>query len=178
MGYWNTRGLRGSTFEEMINTTNTAYREKGLALIQKVPTPITPISIDKNNRSISHAYFEKKSTVDYLGVVQGIPVCFEAKETSKNYLPLQNIHEHQMNFMKDFVRQKGIAFLLVSFTAKNEMFFLPFDILKTYWDAARADGRKSIPHDCFDKDFIVVSRQGFLVHYLEAIDTYLRKREE
>ena len=47
MASWKSRGLRGSMLEEMINITNTKYREKGLALIQKVPTPITPIKIDK-----------------------------------------------------------------------------------------------------------------------------------
>ena len=47
MPSWNSRGLRGSMLEEMINLTNAKYREKGLALIQKVPTPITPINIDK-----------------------------------------------------------------------------------------------------------------------------------
>ena len=46
MGTWKTRGLRGSTLEDMINMTNESYREKGLALIQKIPTPITPINID------------------------------------------------------------------------------------------------------------------------------------
>ena len=40
---WTSRGLRGSTLEEMINRTNEQYRDKHLALIQKVPTPITPI---------------------------------------------------------------------------------------------------------------------------------------
>ncbi len=43
MGTWNSRGLRGSTLEDLINHTNESYREKGLALIQKIPTPITPI---------------------------------------------------------------------------------------------------------------------------------------
>ena len=47
MATWNSRGLRGSTLEDLINRTNEQYREKGLALIQKVPTPITPIKIDK-----------------------------------------------------------------------------------------------------------------------------------
>ena len=42
MATWNSRGLRGSTLEELINRTNEQYREKGLALIQKIPTPITP----------------------------------------------------------------------------------------------------------------------------------------
>lgn len=35
MGTWNSRGLRGSTLEDMINMSNESYREKGLALIQK-----------------------------------------------------------------------------------------------------------------------------------------------
>ena len=38
MATWNSRGLRGSTLEELINRTNEQYREKGLALIQKIPT--------------------------------------------------------------------------------------------------------------------------------------------
>ncbi len=46
MGYWQSRGLRGNALEELINITNEMYREKTLALIQKVPTPITPINID------------------------------------------------------------------------------------------------------------------------------------
>ena len=66
---WTSRGLRGSTLEEMINRTNEQYRDKHLALIQKVPTPITPIKIDKESRHITLAYFEKKSTVDYIGAV-------------------------------------------------------------------------------------------------------------
>ena len=40
MGYWNSRGLRGSVFEEMINLTNEQYEKRGIALIQKIPTPI------------------------------------------------------------------------------------------------------------------------------------------
>ena len=47
MGTWNSRGLRGSTLEDMINYTNTRYEEMGLALIQKVPTPITPVQIGR-----------------------------------------------------------------------------------------------------------------------------------
>ena len=43
MATWNSRGLRGSTLEDMINKTNEKNRENGLALIQKIPTPITPI---------------------------------------------------------------------------------------------------------------------------------------
>ena len=102
MPSWNSRGLRGSTLEELINLTNEKYRSNKLALIQKIPTPIKPINIDKDSRHITLAYFEQKSTVDYIGAVQGIPVCFDAKETATNTFPLQNIHKHQVEFMKEF----------------------------------------------------------------------------
>ena len=38
MGTWHTRGLRGSTLEDMVNRTNERYLEQELALIQKIPT--------------------------------------------------------------------------------------------------------------------------------------------
>ena len=117
MATWNSRGLRGSTLEDMINRTNERYREKGLALIQKVPTPITPIKIDKEHRHITLAYFDQKSTVDYIGAVQGIPVCFDAKECDVTTFPMQNVHEHQVRFMDDFERQGGKAFLIIHFTS-------------------------------------------------------------
>ena len=53
MGTWNSRGLRGSTLEDLINHTNDLYREKKLALIQKIATPITPIEIDKSSRHLA-----------------------------------------------------------------------------------------------------------------------------
>ena len=59
MGTWNSRGLRGSALEEMVNRTNERYQEKGLALIQKIPTPITPVKMDKEHRRIILAYFEQ-----------------------------------------------------------------------------------------------------------------------
>ena len=120
MGTWNSRGLRGSTLEELVNRANEQYREKHLALIQKVPTPITPIKIDKSTRHITLAYFEQKSTVDYIGAVQGYPVCFDAKECHTDNFPLQNIHEHQVHFMEDFEKQGGIALILIMFTHRNE----------------------------------------------------------
>ena len=57
MATWNSRGLRGSTLEEFINRTCEQYREKGLALIQKVPTPITPVRIDQQSDEIYYMPF-------------------------------------------------------------------------------------------------------------------------
>ena len=108
MPSWNSRGLRGSMLEEALNYTNNKYRQEKLALVQKIPTPITPIEIDKEKHHIKLAYFEQKSTVDYIGNVQGVPVCFDAKECATDTFPLQNIHEHQIKFMEEFEIQQGI----------------------------------------------------------------------
>jgi recombination protein U len=174
---WTTRGLRGSTLEELINMTNEVYRSKGLAIIQKVPTPITPVKFDGGSRTISLAYFEKKSTVDYIGAAQGVPICFDAKETARKSLPIQNIHEHQIEFMRDFERQGGVAFLLVHFVLPDEYYFLPYTDLIVYWDGQRRGGRKSIPHAAFKKEYRIQSKSGFYIHYLDILAHYVNKGE-
>ena len=146
-------------------------------MVQKVPTPITPVKMDSQSRTITLAYFDQKSTVDYIGAAQGLPICFDAKETGQKSLPIQNIHEHQMKFMDDFEKQRGLAFLIVHFSAQSQFFFLPFTALKNHWDKARGGGRKSIPIDAFDRRLAIHNKEGCYIHYLEAINTYLEIRQ-
>ncbi|MBQ3899891.1 MAG: Holliday junction resolvase RecU [Lachnospiraceae bacterium] len=177
MPTWKSRGLRGSTLEDMINKTNEKYLENGLALIQKIPTPITPITIDKETRHITLAYFDQKSTVDYIGAVQGIPVCFDAKECATDTFALQNIHEHQVQFMIDFEKQGGIAFFLIYFTGRDELYYLPLDMLRFFWDRAKEGGRKSFRHDELNPDYIIPKSAGVLVPYLDKLQQDLNDRD-
>jgi recombination protein U len=163
--------------EEMINMTNSKYREKGLALIQKVPTPITPINIDKENRHITLAYFEQKSTVDYIGVVQGIPVCFDAKECAVDTFNMNNVHEHQISFMKEFEEQNGIAFLLIYYKKKDIYYYLTFERLYEFWDRAVSGGRKSFRFDELDSSYQIPIQSGLCIHYLEILNKDLENRE-
>ena len=177
MATWNSRGLRGSTLEDMINRTNEQYMEQGLALIQKIPTPITPINIDKESRHITLAYFDQKSTVDYIGAVQGIPVCFDAKECAVDTFNLQNIHEHQMLFMEKFEKQGGISFLIIMYTHRNEIYYVPFDHVLAFWNRAREGGRKSFRFEEIDQSFMIRQNHGVLVPYLEALQKDLDRRD-
>ncbi len=177
MATWNSRGLRGSTLEDLINRTNEKYRESGLALIQKIPTPITPITIDKEHRHITLAYFDQKSTVDYIGAVQGIPVCFDAKESNTDTFRLQNIHEHQVEFMKDFEKQGGISFFLIYYTAKELFYYLPFRHLLPFWDRAQNGGRKSFRFDELDPSYFLPKKNGVFVSYLDMIQKDLDERD-
>ena len=176
MGTWNSRGLRGSTLEEMVNWTNDHYLEKGLALIQKIPTPITPVRMDADHKQITLAYFEKRSTVDYIGAVQGIPVCFDAKECAKDIFPLQNIHEHQVEFMRCFEKQDGVAFILISYTHRNEYYYLTFKKLTEFWDRAAEGGRKSFRYEELEPAFFLPEVPGILVPYLNALQLDLNCR--
>lgn len=178
MPTWNSRGLRGSTLEDMINRTNEKYAENGLALIQKIPTPITPIKIDKENRHITLAYFDQKSTVDYIGAVQGIPVCFDAKECAADTFSLQNIHAHQVEFMGKFEQQGGIAFFLIFYSHKNILYYLPYEMLRFFWDRARNGGRKSFRFEELNPAYVLPKKQGILVPYLDVLQRDLEDRED
>ena len=169
MGTWNSRGLRGSTLEDLINISNEKYKDAGLGLIQKIPTPIKPVNIDKETRHITLAYFDQKSTVDYIGVVQGIPVCFDAKETAAENYPLQNIHAHQIEFMDNFEKQKGVAFIILSFTKKDENYYIPFRDVRRFWKRAQEGGKKSFSYDEIDMNYLIPSSGGVVVHYLETL---------
>ena len=178
MATWNSRGLRGSTLEDLINRTNEKYLESGLALIQKIPTPITPINIDKEKRHITLAYFDQKSTVDYIGAVQGIPICFDAKECAVDTFSLQNIHEHQVEFMVNFEKQGGIAFLIIYYSHRDMFYYLKLEHLLQFWNRAKNGGRKSFRLDELDLTFEMPKKHGVFVPYLDMLNLDLEQREE
>lgn len=177
MPTYKSRGLRGSFLEELINLTNDKYEMNHLALIQKVPTPITPINIDSKTKQITLAYFEKKSTVDYIGAVQGIPVCFDAKECATDTFTLQNIHEHQVDFMIEFERQGGVAFFLLYYSKKNLFYYMRLDELLVFWNRAKQGGRKSFRFDELDDEFFIEGVTGVTIPYLEYINKDLRIKD-
>ncbi len=177
MSTWNSRGLRGSGLEELVNRSNEQYREKGLALIQKVHTPITPVRFDKETRQITLAYFEEKSTVDYIGAVQGIPVCFDAKECRTDAFPLSNVHEHQIRFMMDFEKQDGIAFLLLYFVKQDRYYYLRLKKLLEFIERKENGGLKRFKYGELEDEFFLKPEKGIFVPYLEGIQKDLELRD-
>lgn len=177
MGTWKSRGLRGSTLEELVNRTNEIYREKGLALIQKIPTPITPVRMDKESRHITLAYFDQRSTVDYIGAVQGVPVCFDAKECASETFPLQNIHPHQVNFMKEFEKQGGTAFFLIYYSHMEEFYYLTLRSLLVFWERMGEGGRKSFRKEELDPSYFLPKGSGVWIPYLDGLKKDLEERD-
>ena len=170
---WRTRGHRGDLLEDLIDISNDYYRINGIARVDKIATPIKVVKQNSRGQVIL-GFFEKRSTVDYIGLCQGIPLCFDAKETSQLSFPLDNFHDHQIDYMKDYRKQGGISFFIVYFKKKELFFLLPLEIVTDCKEKAKEGGRKSIPFSLFEKKAIPI---GFLnhhlLHYLPAINVYL-----
>ena len=161
---------RGGALEELVTYTNSQYKQKGIAIINKIPTPTT---IKKDGTG----FFKAKSTVDFTGTLTGGRfICFDAKETKQpNLFPLANIHQHQIDYMQSVTDIGGIAFVIVrfsSFKGGGEKFFrLMFEELAGYWKRYQTGGGKrgtaSIPAKEF-KDEITGS-EGYALHYLKGV---------
>ncbi len=116
--------------------------------------------------------------MDYIGVVQGIPVCFDAKECNSDTFPLANVHAHQVTFMEQFEKQGGIAFVLISFTKRDEFYYLRFSLLKRFWQRKEEGGRKSFRYEELEPGFFLPYRGGVLVPYLEGLQKDLDTRAD
>lgn len=161
---------RGMSLEEDINLSNEYYRSNDIALIHKRPTPINVVKVDYSKGArITDAYFEKQSTTDYNGVYKGRYIDFEAKITKSNTaFPLSNIGEHQIIHLQNVIKHGGIAFFIICFQLKDEIYLLDAKYVIDFWYHAE---RKSIPYEVFKKEGVLI-RQDYnpRLHYIEAVN--------
>ncbi|MGO2924445.1 Holliday junction resolvase RecU [Pseudolactococcus laudensis] len=165
-------GKRGMNFESEINATNEYYLMHGLAVIHKKPTPVQIVKVDYPKRSrakITEAYFRQASTTDYSGVYQGRYLDFEAKETqNKTSFPLKNFHEHQIVHMENVLKQEGIAFGLLHFSALSRTFLLKASDLIPFFK--EKEGQKSIALAFIEtKGYELPTNQLPSIPYLDCI---------
>ena len=72
--------------------------------------------------------------------------------------------------MEEFEQQGGISFIIVHYTALDEMYYVPFTDVKKFWDRMEAGGRKSFTYDEIDKNWkyvlmgICMSITGTIIH--------------
>lgn len=166
-------GNRGMDLESDINQSNTYYKDSGIALIYKKPTPIKVQDVKYSSHGvlIEKAFFESPSTTDYNGVYKGCYIDFEAKETkSSTSFPLKNIHAHQIKHMMVVIEHGGICFLIVRFTKLNITYLLRAEDLKEFLDNNK-EIRASIPLSYFEEYGKVIS-DGYMprLDYLKIVD--------
>ena len=161
---------RGMKFENDINLSNEYYRDKGICLITKRPTPINIVKVDyTKGAKITNAYFEKQSTTDYNGVYKGKYIDFEAKNTkNKTSFPLANISAHQIEHLKQVLKHGGIAFFIIQFESLKEVYLLDASFVIHHYENGE---RKSIPYEVFQKEGILI-KQGLnpRLYYIDAIE--------
>ena len=167
---------RGMNLENDINLSNEWYRDQDIAVITKRPTPINIVKVDySHGAKIVDAYFEKQSTTDYNGVYKGRYIDFEAKNTkSKTSFPLSNIEQHQIDHLKRVIKHGGIAFFIIQFQAKNEVYLLDASFVIKFWEHGE---RKSIPYETFLEDGVLI-KQGYSprLYYIDAVEAkYFKK---
>lgn len=166
---------RGMTLEEDLNETNCYYLEKAIAVIHKKPTPVQIVQVDYPKRSaavIKEAYFKQASTTDYNGVYRGRYIDFEAKETkNKTSFPLKNFHEHQIQHMRQVIKQNGIAFVILRFSQTDELYLLDSLHLLHFYDQ-QDHTRKSIRKADIEKIGYAI-KIGYhpRIDYLKIVDS-------
>ena len=139
---------RGMGLENDINETNKYYRDYDIALIYKKPTPIRITKTNYQSMRVIDGFFECPSTLDYNGIYKGYYVEFDAKETkSKTSFTINNIHEHQIDYIKKVLKHNGIVFLIVRFSLLNKDYILGG---KELIDFINYNERKSIPLSYFE----------------------------
>jgi recombination protein U len=164
------------TLEEDLNETNEYYLARKMAVIHKKPTPLQIVQVDYPRRSaavIKEAYFKQASTTDYNGVYKGKYIDFEAKETQNpTSFPLKNFHDHQINHMEAVLSHGGICFVILRFTAFDQVFLLEAKHLLTFWERMKNGGRKSITKEEIEQVAYSIPL-GFQprIDYISIIDT-------
>ncbi|HGH0874274.1 TPA: Holliday junction resolvase RecU [Staphylococcus pseudintermedius] len=176
-------GGRGMTLENDIESSNQYYSKTKRAVIHKKPTPVQIVHVDYPKRSqavIKEAYFRTPSTTDYNGVYKGYYIDFEAKETkNKTSFPLQNIHAHQVEHMKQAVAHGGIVFLLLRFKGINEVYLLPFKRFFPFWERYLKNGKKSIKvEEIQENGYYIPYQYQPRLDYLNAVDKLILDESE
>jgi recombination protein U len=160
---------RGKAFEEYINMANDTYRLRGMAYVEKAEPPVKVKA--KNKNMITQGWFMKKGFVDYFGISHGRALAFEAKSTKiRTSFPLANIDQEQMEVLKHWHDQGGIAFFLIQFEKHHEVYILTYKQALEWWVHMLNGGRKSIPYDWFVMNCeMVKSGRGVALDYLACI---------
>lgn len=163
MGY----GKRGKTLENIIEYSNKVYKNKGKALITKIPTPWN-VHYNKKTGRVIRAFPEKKGTVDFTGVSHGRSIAFDAKNTKeRTRFPLSNVEQHQVDYLLKHQEQGGISFFVIHFEKHNEAYYVPIDKFMVWWEGQFEGGRKSIPYDWFTFNAdLIESKNGIPLDYL------------
>ena len=145
----------GKCFEERVKLVCELYRKRGFAVIDKTPEPIRQLGkMDSHGRF--KACYEKKAQPDFKGVHMGMAICFDTKATESERFSLSNIAQWQAEYLSDFRKSGGDAFILLKI--KSEVFILDIKRINNL----AALGVKSVRPEDFTEDERVDTSKGYV----------------
>ncbi len=185
----------GSGFQDTINRTNEAYEKLGRACITRkaipgkylidrgetrrglafpsmtLSSPGTQASKENKAKDWRKFIPESKAEPDYGGALapEGRAIFYDAKTTRREVLDFDNLHAHQIEFLERAARVGAVAGFLVEFSAHQEVYFLPVQLVVQWRENA---SRKSIPYQFFANHLALAPPGKGLVifDYLAAIE--------
>lgn len=171
---------KGRDLEDQIKATNDFYKREGRALVQKISTPWTVI---RRGNKIVNAFPQGKSTLDFRGTIKpGIPVSFDCKQTTEEKgLPLANIQEHQIEFMREALRVGEQSFILcqIKTDIRNREYFIPGKQVLDTWDTWQKNkgrvGFNTILVE--DMELIKHNEQGY-TDYIYNLEKHIEKEQK
>lgn len=153
---------RGKYLETVIDASNRQYKQKGIAVINKIPTPTQVI---RKGKKLTGAFYTEKSTVDFIGIYDGTFIAFDAKECSEPRFAFNRLEGHQLDYLISIKEQGGQGFIIVLFKQENEMYRLT---IEEYIELKDTINRKSIPLKWFQENKRPIKRSnGIAFNYLE-----------
>lgn len=119
---------RGMDFEKMFSDKCRTLRrdDASRVLISKVPTEMKLVR-GVGGRIVKAFAVAKEDTdfVDFCGVYNGKPICFELKSTeNKTSFPFGNIKNSQIEFFNKWVECGGIGYYLIRFAVHSKVFMI------------------------------------------------------
>lgn len=160
---------KGKGFELEVEMANKQYKKKGIALVQKISTPWTVI---RKGKQIVSAFPEGQSTLDFRGTVYpGVSISFDCKETTEEKgLPLKNILDHQIDYIRQALQIGEISFILCYVIPLNKRYYIDGPVILEYWDQWQENkGRRGFNFIPIGEMREVKSKNGIVLDYLEGL---------
>lgn len=100
--------------ENLVSLANKEYAKKKIALVKKI------------DARMARSIYVASTGLDYIGIIKdgGKYLSFEVKETEKDYLPMQNIADVQIDHIRRLEDFNAEVFLLVYFKNLEEWYLL------------------------------------------------------
>ena len=146
MGTWNTRGLRGSTLEDLINRTNEQLQGEKAC----------PDTENTHAHHTDHRLISPAGTSLWLILTRRVPWTISEWFRGFPYALMPRNAVHLLFLCRTSMLTRsvlwrslrlrvGIAFIVLYYTGMDEIYYVPFRTIKHFWDRMEAGGARALP---------------------------------